>query len=275
MKKILVPTDFSAIAGNAYAFAQELGRRQSAQIDVVHAYHPSFDYANPYLDLPAAEFDGMKRELLDLFVEEYSQDSGGVLAATKPLLQVGFASETLVQLSKDYDLIVMGTTGEGNLLERTFGSVSSHVSRFAHCPVLLVPGDYRFGDFTEVVFASNYQAADEAMIQELVQLTGTPPTNIHFVHVDKDKDTPYRVEQLMHEQAKIAGQEGIGYTSVEIACPDVQEGIITYASDIGADLIVMGTLHRGFLERLFHKSVTRQIVFHTTVPLLVMHYDDA
>jgi nucleotide-binding universal stress UspA family protein len=78
----------------------------------------------------------------------------------------------------------------------------------------------------------------------------------------------------LYEQAQLYGTSTIGFNSVEIECPNVQEGIVQYASDIRADLIVMGTMHRNFLERLFHKSVTQQVVFHTTVPLLVMHYDD-
>ncbi|MBV6655588.1 MAG: universal stress protein [Mameliella sp.] len=275
MKKILVPTDFSAVAANAYQFAQEIALRQDASVDVMHAYHPSFDYSNPYLDMPAAEFDSIKRELLDQFVESNTYEAGGGVATlSKPILSIGFASEEIVRLSNDYDLIVLGTTGEGNLLEKAFGSVSTHVARFAHCPVLLVPGNCNCGGFEEVVFASNYQAADESMVKQLLTVTGPEINNVHFVHVDNEANSPYHVEEILHEQAELYGAATIGFNSVGIECPNVQEGIVQYASDIRADLIVMGTIHRSFIERLFHKSVTQQVVFHTTIPLLVMHYDD-
>ena len=275
MKKILVPTDFSAVAANAYQFAQEIALRQDASVDVMHAYHPSFDYSNPYLDMPAAEFDSIKRELLDQFVESNTCEAGGGVATlSKPILSIGFASEEIVRLSNDYDLIVLGTTGEGNLLEKAFGSVSTHVARFAHCPVLLVPGNCNCGGFEEVVFASNYQAADESMVKQLLTVTGPEINNVHFVHVDNETNSPYHVEEILHEQADLYGAANIGFTSIGIECPNVQEGIVQYASDIRADLIVMGTIHRSFIESLFHKSVTQQVVFHTTIPLLVMHYDD-
>lgn len=275
MKKILVPTDFSAVAANAYQFAQEIALRQDASVDVMHAYHPSFDYSNPYLDMPAAEFDSIKRELLDQFVESNTHEAGGGVATlSKPILSIGFASEEIVRLSNDYDLIVLGTTGEGNLLEKAFGSVSTHVARFAHCPVLLVPGNCNCGGFEEVVFASNYQAADESMVKQLLTVTGPEINNVHFVHVDNETNSPYHVEEILHEQAELYGAATIGFNSVGIECPNVQEGIVQYARDIRADLIVMGTIHRSFIERLFHKSVTQQVVFHTTIPLLVMHYDD-
>ncbi|WP_282781628.1 universal stress protein [Phaeodactylibacter xiamenensis] len=275
MRKILVPTDFSATAANACQFAQVVAERQNAEVDIMHAYHPSFDYSNPYLDMPAAEFDSIKRELLDQFIEGNTRDSGSSVATLpKPILNIGFASEEIVRMSKGYDLIIMGTTGEGNLLEKAFGSVSTHVARFAHCPVLLVPGNCKCGNFEEVVYASNYQAADEAMVKKLLTITGPEINNIHFVHIDNETKSPYHVEQVLYEQAQLYGTAAIGFNSVEIECPNVQEGIVQYASDIRADLIVMGTMHRNFLERLFHKSVTQQVVFHTTVPLLVMHYDD-
>ncbi|MEQ8706806.1 MAG: universal stress protein [Phaeodactylibacter sp.] len=274
MRKILVPTDFSAIAANAYQFAQEIAQRQNAEVDIMHAYHPSFDYSNPYLDMPAAEFDSIKRELLDQFIEGNTLGDGAVATMPKPMLNIGFASEEIVRMSKDYDLIVLGTTGEGNLLEKAFGSVSTYVARFAHCPVLLVPGDCRCGNFEEVVYASNYQAADEAMVKKLLTITGPEINNVHFVHVDNETQSPYHVEEVLYEQAQLYGTATIGFNSVEIECPNVQEGIVQYACDTHADLIVMGTMHRKFLERLFHKSVTQQVVFHTTVPLLIMHYDD-
>jgi nucleotide-binding universal stress UspA family protein len=274
MRKILVPTDFSAIAANAYQFAQVVAERQNAEVDIMHAYHPSFDYSNPYLDMPAAEFDSIKRDLLDQFIEGNSRSGGPVATLPKPILNIGFASEEIVRMSKGYDLIILGTTGEGNLLEKAFGSVSTHVARFAHCPVLLVPGNCKCGNFEEVVYASNYQAADEAMVKKLLTITGPEINNIHFVHIDNETKSPYHVEEVLYEQAQLYGTSTIGFNSVEIECPNVQEGIVQYASDIRADLIVMGTMHRNFLERLFHKSVTQQVVFHTTVPLLVMHYDD-
>lgn len=278
MKKILVPTDFSDIAANAYRFAQRLADDEAAEVRVVHAYHPSFDYSNPYLDMPAAEFESVKRELMKNFIAEHTLTSnqGGVVATVaqpKTELCIGFAGEEVVRLSKEADLIVMGTTGQGNLMEKVFGSVSTHVARNSHCPVLLVPGNCRCNGFKEIVFASSYNAADEAMLQQLIEMAGAGPANIHFVHVDAEAGKPYSVAKVEFEQAVRENMPDIGFNTVEIKCSDIEEGIVKYAQSVGADLIAMGTVHRGFLENLFHRSVTKRMAFHTTVPLLVLHYD--
>lgn len=279
MKKILVPTDFSDVAANAYRFAQTLAGEEPIEVKVVHAYHPSFDYSNPYLDMPAAEFEAIKRELLKNFIAEHTlavAGAGSVATVAEPVTElcIGFAGEEIVRLSKEAGLVVMGTTGEGNLMEKVFGSVSTHVARNAHCPVLLVPGDCRCKGFKEIVFASNYNAADEAMLQQLLEMAGVGTANIHFVHVEAEAGKPYSVAKVEFEQAVRENMPEIGFNAVRIACSDVEEGIVQYAEDIGADLIAMGTVHRSFLENLFHRSVTKRMAFHTTVPLLVMHYDE-
>lgn len=273
MKKILVPTDFSEVAANAYRFAQVLSERVGARTELLHAYHPSFDYANPYLDVPAVEFEQIKQELLQQFAEAYTDAQGGVAVLPKTQLNIGFAAEEIVRLSEGYDLIVMGTTGQGNLLERAFGSVSTHVARFAKCPVLLVPRQCKCQSIEQVVFASSHPEADAALLEPVLDIAGGDVKDVHFVHVEKQAHLPYHIGEAMHEKASYAGHPSLGIHAIEIECPDVQAGVIQYADEAGADMIVTGTVQRSFLDRLFHKSVTRQMAFHTEVPLLVMKLD--
>ena len=61
-------------------------------------------------------------------------------------LVYGSPVKELVTLSQSgaYDLIVMGTAGERSFGEIVFGSVSTHVSQQAFCPVLMVPKNHSF-----------------------------------------------------------------------------------------------------------------------------------
>lgn len=277
MKKILVPTDFSAIAANAYRFAQRLALKEEAEITVIHAHHPSFDYSNPYLDLPAQEFEQVKKELLNNFMGEHTLPSktGGVVTLPKAELRIGFAAEEITRAAKEADIVIMGTTGEGNLLEKVFGSVSTYVASHANCPVLLIPGNCSCRDFSNIVYASNHQPADEVMLKQVVGMIDIEPASVHFVHVDVDEveGDNYEIRKAAFKDTMQTEMPGVGINEVSIGCDDVQKGIISYAEDNNADLIVMATSHRSFLERMFHKSVTKEAVFHTTIPLMVLHYD--
>lgn len=278
MKKILVPTDFSDVAANAYRFAQKLAAGEDWAIEVMHAYHPSFDYSNPYLDMPAAEFDAVKRELMEHFISEHTigdeEASAPTAVAPKTELRIGFAGEEIVRDSKRAALIVMGTTGQGNIMEKVFGSVSTQAAQNAHCPVLLIPGGCRCNGFENIIYASNYQAADEAVLRRVADTLGLARATIHFVHVEEVEGQAYKLGKVVREKARGIGMPDISVATVEVECADVQEGILRYAEDAGAGLIVVGTVHRSLLERLFHRSVTKRLAFQTTVPMMVLHYDD-
>jgi nucleotide-binding universal stress UspA family protein len=55
----------------------------------------------------------------------------------------GFPVEELLEVSKDADMIVLGSRGAGGFSRLLMGSVSSQVAHHAHCPVVIVPSEDR------------------------------------------------------------------------------------------------------------------------------------
>lgn len=51
----------------------------------------------------------------------------------------GFAGQTLIEASKDAELLVVGSRGGGGFPHLRIGAVASKVLHHAHCPVVLVP----------------------------------------------------------------------------------------------------------------------------------------
>ena len=50
----------------------------------------------------------------------------------------GHPADEIIKISKDYDLIVMGSLGRTGVSHLLMGSVAEKVVRFAYCPVLVV-----------------------------------------------------------------------------------------------------------------------------------------
>jgi len=138
MKKILVPTDFSAHADEAFRVAHTLARATGAEVIVFHVSQPPAVVleGGPLLAEPG------KREAANLWdhfqnlqpTDPRVQVKHEVIVADRP--GAGHILEILDRLG--CDLIVMGTHGRSWLKHRLFGSVTEEVVRRAHCPVMVV-----------------------------------------------------------------------------------------------------------------------------------------
>ncbi len=57
----------------------------------------------------------------------------------------GYADDELARLSREVDLLICGSRGQGLIGSVTLGNASTGVMHKAHCPVLVVPRGARGG----------------------------------------------------------------------------------------------------------------------------------
>jgi universal stress protein A len=146
IRKILVPTDFSAHSSDQQAWAAELARRYDASLTLVHVYQP-ISYALPegYV-LPSANLladleVSLGRALDD--AKKKLEASSGLRVDTALMQGVPFAEIVRFAREGSYDLIVLSTHGRTGLRHVLLGSVAEKVVRKAPCPVLTVrPADH-------------------------------------------------------------------------------------------------------------------------------------
>jgi nucleotide-binding universal stress UspA family protein len=137
IKRILVPTDFSADADEAFRVAHSLARALRAELIVFHVARPPavVTEGGALLAEPGQE----STDLWQRFREFQAGDppvriEHRVIVDDRPS-----AAHILEILDKlGCDLIVMGTHGRRSLRHVLFGSVAEDVVRRARCPVMLV-----------------------------------------------------------------------------------------------------------------------------------------
>ena len=279
VQNILVPTDFSAVSANAYDFAHKLALGNQGKIKVIHISHPSFDTMNPMGTYVPGSFEDIKRKQLHEFLSAARHrnpiKSSSKLVPVEAEVAIGFATEEIIRMSKDaeVDMIVMGTTGEGGFLNKLVGSVSSRVAQQAWCPVMLIPKNYQPKPFKNILYASNNQAMDEVMIREMVDFAVFHQANIHLIHVKENNKTPFKVARSIFEEIVLSSAPNLSYSYTVVENKTVFQGIQTYIKQHDIDLLSMVTSHRSFVGELFHKSLTKQMVFDLDIPLLVLHFD--
>jgi universal stress protein A len=142
IKTILCPTDFSESSQAALSVALDLATRLGSRIDLVHILHVPI-YVG-WEDSPAGlaataqlleESRARVQQQLEATAKEYA--ARGV--PTSVHQYEGTPHQKIAELSKDADLVVLGTHGRTGLPHLLLGSVAERVVRTAHCPVMTVP----------------------------------------------------------------------------------------------------------------------------------------
>lgn len=279
MTKILVPTDFSHTAQRAFAYAQKWSESfPDARIHVVHLYVPAVESEYPNTVPPIPEFIEARQDMLQQFVADSMDACREELQHPAPVtyeLEIGFPADEIAKLSAEYDLIIMGTTGATDLLDRWFGSVSSNVARRAQCPVLMVPKDASFSPIRHILYAANYESADEDAVEQLLAINRYLNATLHFLHVAEADDDPAAFAKSKAELFEGLFEEGVpqfSFTMDEVPGKDITESISHYADANGIDLVVMATRQRSFWERFFHRSQSRRMALTTRLPLMIYHF---
>jgi nucleotide-binding universal stress UspA family protein len=144
--KIVAATDFSEDSNLALSFAEELARKFSAEIIVLHVDQPLAPVMmtpelGPAMDVGAMSRIGEEQRLLaqrelDKIVGRLRD--GGL--KVRSLLRVGspFLEILHTAQGEGADLIVLGTHGRTGLAHVLMGSVAERVVQKAPCPVLTI-----------------------------------------------------------------------------------------------------------------------------------------
>jgi nucleotide-binding universal stress UspA family protein len=134
---IIVALDGSAHSLKALDYARELAEKHGSKLILLHAYHSTSDLRG------AEEFNrmvGLRKQKGDAIIKEACRRLGQVSFEVEADLLEGPAADAIVTVveARNADLVVMGTRGMGSLKGFLFGSVSTKVTHYAQCSVLLV-----------------------------------------------------------------------------------------------------------------------------------------
>jgi nucleotide-binding universal stress UspA family protein len=134
--QVLFPTDFSQTAAEAMCYLELLAPRGVTRVTLLHALQTAPGETGERQD--TAEAAAAARNFLDLL-------QGRLEAAGVPEVQtrmsVGHPVSFILEVLKttEVSLLLLGTQGKGCIAEISVGSVAQNISRFAPCPILLIP----------------------------------------------------------------------------------------------------------------------------------------
>lgn len=137
IKLIIAALDGSEHSLKALDYACEIADKHGSKLILLHAYRSTSDLRG------AEGFDQLvakRKQTGETIIKDARRRLEQVsLEVEKDLLE-GPAADAIVSAAKvrNADLIVMGTRGMGSFQGLLFGSVSTKVTHYATCPVLVV-----------------------------------------------------------------------------------------------------------------------------------------
>jgi nucleotide-binding universal stress UspA family protein len=268
MKTILVPTDFSVAAQMACQYAAALARATRSQLVLLHTYHVPVSYGSVAGKTSrSARLEKQQGRKLEVFRRDLSEAYG---IEAKMLVMPGLAAEQVPSLAEALaaDLVVMGTRRNGDPTRSLLGSVTTGVISRSAVPVLVIPQGVVFRQPKEIVLATDFQTVpDPHAFGVLGTLTRQFRAAIRVVHV---RSTKPDVVAAGSDSALENALEDLEHTYELVTDEDKVHGLEQYLAETGPDWLVMLPHRYPFLNRLFHRSFTRHMALHASLPLLVL-----
>ena len=274
MKHIIVPTDFSENAQNAFDYALHLAKKYKSSITVYHACQiPTSSVHRPAPSAIEQEKQNILNETRQK-LKTICEKSRGTGIYCNIEMSVSPVSEGITATSEKTgaDLIVMGTLGASGISRWLFGSTTADVIQNSVIPVLAIPKKATYRPIEKIVFATDYRDSDFIFISKLVNLASVFQSELRILHVQTEEGE-FRSEALFDSfRRKVNTLFDYRKTCFHlIEKEDVVDAINNFANDCGADLISMATSRRNLFDRIFNKSMTREMAYITKIPLLAFN----
>lgn len=275
MKTILVPTDFSKNANNALNYAIAMAKKEKAKIILMHAYDIIYLSADAPMEYYAEGLEATKNATQKMLSTLASRMEKSRIKYEIVNLQ-GLPVDSIVDIvkQKKVDFVIMGTKGASGLKEVLIGSNTEKVIAKASCPVIAVPEKASFNGVKKIAYATNYRSSDFVVLKQLVKLAQTFKSGIKLVHIANGEYTLIHEKEYMKNFIeKVKQKTHYNRISSELLeNEDIGKTLAQYIKKESVDILAVSTKHRSLFERLFSKSITKKLAYHTKVPLMVFHH---
>ena len=200
-------------------------------------------------------------------------DRAGISAEWREIEPYGDAARLVGQHARYVDLVIVGQ-GDPDA-DNPLHSVDfvDKLVLNTGVPVVVVP---RFGTFKKlgerILLAWNGSREGARALKDALPLMNGQ-TNVTVMQVNPPGNTHAERDMESVDIAAHLARHGIKVEAAQIVAEDMKVGdmLLSRAADYGADLIVMGAYGHSRLSELVLGGVTRYILRHMTMPVLMSH----
>lgn len=286
--KVLIPVDFSGYSMKACEFGFNYAQNTGAEVVLLHVYFtPIYSTSLPYGDI--FNYQLSDDENVKTILQKVHTELNGLLDKVKEkiasgqfpnvkymcVLREGIPEEEILRYVKDCcpRIVIMGTRGKNQKDLDLIGSVTAEVIERSRVPVLAIPENTPFRQFSEVkhiAFITNFDQRDLIAFDSLIASFKSFRFSVSLIHLSGIKDTWDEIKlggikEYFHKQYP---QLDIHYDVVQD--DDLLNNLEQYIEKENIDIIALTSYRRNIFYRLFNPSIARKMIFHSDTPMLVL-----
>lgn len=249
-----------------FRYAIEIAHKFDAELIFMNAYGRPEGYSLGDEEAKKEKVLNMLRE----FAQTNTPDSYGNVKM-RFVADVDYPSDAILSIAEKEkaDLIVLGMTGKTNDVNRFLGSNALKVIRASEIPVFAIPDSAKYQEIKNVVFTTDFEFEDLAVLNFLNKAFSADIQVIHIV--EKRNKVNEAVKNMKSLEDAYAKHSNIRFDVIEGA--DVEDNIEKFVEGKKADLLAMTSHKRSVIGQLLAGSTTRNIAKKTKTPLLVFKND--
>ena len=303
-KNILVPIDGSLQSRISQEMAAFIGRLFRSQITLMHVvqnelltlgqtytlrenYVPISTSTGQFprtLNLPKTRENIFPEEVIREVTEQYRETGIAILEKStslfakegiivkEKLVEGTDVAETIIAeaITGNYDLLIIGNSGEQNGLDLHLGSIAHKVALNVKSSIMIVR---KKREVRKILIPVDGSEKDEKALHKASMVAKAAESKIVLLHVQETSILKLKPEvkeigiQILKHASKMI--EGMQFEQ-KLVSGDPAKVIIQTAEEADVDLIVMSSGRLGTLSEVFLGSVSDHVLHHATVPVLLV-----
>lgn len=270
MKNVLLTTDFSNNAMNAIDYGISMFGIKDVKYVVLNSYEDMSVTTGAMISLVDTLRKNSVNRLKEL-EEELISTYNGIEIETKSVYGSVTLSINHLSHSTTFDYLIMGTKGTSLLEKIMMGSNTLDVIKSIKIPLLVVPEDCKYQGVNRIAFAADYDKLNDSHILDpMIKIAKETGAEVKIVNVSEKEeraDVPHALEGFaLHGML-----EGIKHEYFTEVNDKVTDGLAVFIKEKNIEILAMVPHKYNLFDRLFHRSVTKQVSNLAEIPLLIMH----
>lgn len=270
MKEILCPVDFSISSERISRYAAQLARDTNAKVVLVATHQGKLAMALEGEDEDTGDSVDSLGEMHDLLKMSY-----GIKCGIEEKIISGNITKKLTPVTDFYDLTVLGAPGKNGKEEfQNFAGIDLvKAMQESQTPLLIVPEHFKYEKIKRLTYAYDYEHDPQPPINQLLWLADWFGAEVRFVSVlsNSSRKEEKKFEKLEREIYK-QWKEGIKLSFESVAYKDVAQCLDHYSGLWSENnLLMLSISQQSLLQRLWHKSVVKELLRSAKRPYLIFH----